>query len=92
MVRLNLSIVKMRGVAIGPYCHQDFFIIMDRLFGTLDQRINAWKKVLNEHSGNCCGFGKNMDCFHQILKERMIVAYDLAAAFMYLHENRYAFA
>ena len=26
--------------------------------------------------------------FHQVLKERMIVAYDLAVAFMYLHENR----
>ena len=27
----------MRGVAEGDYLHQDFFIIMDRLFGTLDQ-------------------------------------------------------
>ena len=29
--------VKMRGVADGEYLHQDFFIVMDRLFGTLDQ-------------------------------------------------------
>jgi len=78
----------MRGVASGEYLHQDFFIIMDRLFGTLDQRIKAWKKVLTKHSGGCCGCGKDNDVFLQILKERMIVAYDLAVAFMYLHENR----
>ena len=78
----------MRGVAAGEYLHQDFFIIMDRLFGTLDQRVNAWKKVLSQNSGMCCGFGKNNEVFLQVLKERMIVAYDLAVAFMYLHENR----
>lgn len=82
------NIVKMRGVAAGDYLHQDFFIIMDRLFGTLDQRVNAWRKVLQQNSGKCCGFGKNNDVFTQVLKERMIVAYDLAVAFMYLHENR----
>ena len=83
-----LPAVKMRGVAEGEYLHQDFFIIMDRLFGTLDQRINAWKKVLDKNNGICCGIGKNKEVFLQILKERMIVAYDLAVAFMYLHENR----
>lgn len=77
----------MRGVASGEYLHQDFFIIMDRLFGTLDQRVNAWKRVLKKNSG-FCGVGKNHKVFHQVLKERMIVAYDLAVAFMYLHENR----
>ncbi|CAB9498375.1 Inhibitor of nuclear factor kappa-B kinase subunit beta [Seminavis robusta] len=82
------NIVKMRGVAAGSYLNQDFFIVMDRLFGTLDQRINAWKKLLSKNSGCCCGFGKNHEVFMQVLKERMIVAYDLAVAFMYLHENR----
>jgi len=82
------NIVKMRGVAAGDYLHQDFFIIMDRLFGTLDQRANAWKKLLAKNSGCLCGIGKNHEVFHQVLKERMIVAYDLAVAFMYLHENR----
>merc|ERR1719491_714822 len=72
------NIVKMRGVAAGDYLHQDFFIIMDRLFGTLDQRANAWKKLLAKNSGCLCGIGKNHEVFHQVLKERMIVAYDLA--------------
>jgi len=78
----------MRGVADGEYLNPDFFIVMDRLFGTLDQRLNAWKKVLDKNSGVCCGIGQNHDVFRQILKERMIVAYDLAVDFMYLHENR----
>lgn len=84
---IELIAVKMRGVAAGEYLHQDFFFIMDRLFGTLDQRVNAWRALLKKNSG-FCGFGKNKDIFHQVLKERMIVAYDLAVAFMYLHENR----
>ena len=52
------------------------------------QRANAWRKLLAKNSGCCCGIGKNKEVFHQVLKERMIVAYDLAVAFMYLHENR----
>jgi serine/threonine protein kinase len=36
-------IIKMRAVAdINPF-HQDFFMVIDRLYGTLDDRINDWK-------------------------------------------------
>jgi serine/threonine protein kinase len=36
-------ITKLRAVADTNPFHQDFFIVIDRLFGTLDDRINDWK-------------------------------------------------
>jgi hypothetical protein len=33
------------------------------------------------------GRGANKTELHQLLVERMVVAYDLAAAFRYMHEN-----
>ena len=69
--------------------NKDFFIIMDRLHGTLDQRINTWYHDEKRHHGSVFGIiGKNKKFLRDLLIERMTVAYDLAAAFMYLHENR----
>lgn len=62
-----------------------FFIILDRLHGTLNERINTWNREHKRHSGL---FRSNKKILQQLLVDRMTVAYDLAAAFFYLHENR----
>jgi hypothetical protein len=80
--------VKLRGIAAGPIVDRDFFIVIDRLHGTLDQRINAWYHEEKRHRGVAFGFGKNRKLLRQLMVDRMTVAYDLAAAFFYLHENR----
>jgi len=67
---------------------KDFFIIMDRLHGTLDGRINKWYHEDKRHHGHVFGLGKNKKLMRALMIERMTIAYDLAAAFMYLHENR----
>jgi len=67
---------------------KDFFIIMDRLHSTLDQRINTWYHEEKRHHGSVFGIGKNKKLLRELMIERMTIAYDLAAAFMYLHENR----
>ena len=67
---------------------KDFFIIMDRLHGTLDLRINKWYHEDKRHHGHVFGLGKNKKMMRELMIERMTIAYDLAAAFMYLHENR----
>lgn len=66
----------------------DFFIILDRLYETLDQRLNHWIKESKHNQGSLFGIGKRKNVLHDLLVERMTIAYDLAAAFMYLHENR----
>ena len=84
------NIVKMRGMASGDLVSGDFFIILDRLFGTLTHRMNEWHADKKKNSGKkfLGGLGKNKDALKKNLVDRMTVAYDLAAAFFYLHENR----
>ena len=63
-----------------------FFLgrVMDRLFGTLEDKIDAWEKTLAMHKG-CCGVSKNHPAVKELLKQRLLVAYDLTAALTYLH-------
>lgn len=65
-----------------------FFIILDRLHGTLDKRMEMWRDVYRKNHGILCMFDRNRQIIHQLMVERLTVAYDLAAAFFYLHENR----
>ena len=65
-----------------------FFIILDRLQETLDVQINKWHKDHKKFKGSFMGIGRNKRALQELMVQRMTVAYDLAAAFMYLHENR----
>jgi serine/threonine protein kinase len=121
-VLVHPNIVKMRGIsntiqtAEGGRVSLDTFIIMDRLYGTLEDKINTeWiKKQLQinmeflEQSNSCCSFFCGGGCFgnktnknnnsivqneyeyntNQLLKERLLVAYDLTVAFQYMHSLR----
>jgi serine/threonine protein kinase len=83
-----MYLVKLRGMASGSLIDPDFFIIMDRLFATMVVRIEEWRQ---RAKGTLFGMmigKKNKLAQQQLLVERMTVAYDLAAAFFYLHENR----
>ena len=75
-------------MAKGPIVDQDFFIVMDRLHETLDHRIEFWYKEEKKNTGKMLGIGKRPKRLRQLLVDRMTVAYDLAAAFFYLHEHR----
>ena len=58
---------------------------MDRLFGTLEDKIDSWEQALAMHKG-CCGTTKNDGSeVKELLKERLLVAYDLTTALNYLH-------
>jgi hypothetical protein len=81
--------VKLRGFAKGPLIDSYFFIILDRLYETLDQRMNSWYRQNRKNKGIGLGLFRKKRALHETLVERMTVAYDLAAAFFYLHENRY---
>ena len=63
------------------------FFVMDRLFETLQQQIKIWAKQ-KKATSSMLGFKKDKLARQQILVERLIVAYDLAAAFSYIHENK----
>lgn len=80
-------LVKMRAVAEGDFLQRHFFIIMDRLYDTLDVRIKQWKNRHNQAKGNFFGLGADKSQLYQLTVERLTVAYDLAAALAYMHAN-----
>ena len=74
-------------MASGPTLSTGFFIIMERLYETLKEKMNDWKQV----EANCrgiLGLRTNKAELGRLLLERMIVAHDVAAAFWYFHENK----
>ena len=70
----------------------EFFIIIDRLCETLDARMDVWREEMKKQQNKLSIFGpsnKNKKLvLEQLLVERLTVAYDLAAAFWYLHEHK----
>ncbi|KAL7537231.1 hypothetical protein ACHAWF_005697 [Thalassiosira exigua] len=81
------NITKLRGIthsgvngfANGP-C--GYFLIIDRLFETLDQRITSWYGPANK---------EGMEREHVLIDECLIVAIQIAAAIKYMHEHSIIF-
>jgi serine/threonine protein kinase len=86
------NIIKMRAwAACDPLCKDDsYFIVLDRLYDTLDVRIDKWKQTKKKAKGplGIMGLGSNKEALKDLMMDRLLVAYDLSAAFRYLHENR----
>jgi serine/threonine protein kinase len=93
------NIVKLRGCALGTGTfdersqHGRCFIIMDRLDGTLDDRIIEWQHQMRRlksgrlFGGARCGTKRGIKR-HRLLVERLQVATEIASAIEYLHGKR----
>ena len=83
------NIIKVRGFAQGPRIHEDFFIVLDRLYDTLEQRLGQWKgkhKRLNALS-KCMIYDRNGKQRSKLWEQRLHAAYDLSSALAHLHEQ-----
>jgi hypothetical protein len=88
----------MRGYSKGPMFHREFFFIMDCLYNTLDQQIQAWSMELNPNGkpgllkkffgGRGCLNKHNEEVKHAVLLQRLTATYDLASAITYMHKNK----
>ena len=90
------NIVKMRGVfdTDDPF-HPNFFFVMDRLYGTLYDTILEWRK---SSKGEKFDFiqtfrtllkGQNINIWNrEFMKERLLIAHDIASAYRYMHKNK----
>lgn len=89
------NIIKLRGTALDDYLGfeqgpKGYFLIIDRLDETLDERIGKWKKgngkggifTIKRKDSN----GSN-NSTNDLLSEQLNVLLQLAAAFVYLHEK-----
>jgi len=93
----------MRGYSAGPMLDGHSFIVLDRLYETLDQKIVEWRNDSKElhsvvkkagalksmfSSGSSAAKKHRQEAEHDLLLKRMLVAYDLASAFTYMHQNK----
>ena len=82
------NIVKMRGTASTDSLRYDYFIVMDRLYGTLDERIDDWTEQEKMVGGSCCGlWDVDRGRLTEVRLERITALYDVTKAMEYLHEN-----
>jgi serine/threonine protein kinase len=81
------NIIKMRAQSAVPPLDDCFFLILDRLYDTLEQRMEKWRETKKKSKGRL-GIGSNKEALEELMMDRLLVAYDLASAFSYLHENR----
>jgi len=82
------NIVHMRGMATGDPMSETFFVVLDRLFGILLDKMDEWKVTTKKLKGFLGVAGKkNKEALRDLMIEKLIVAYDLAAAFRYMHSH-----
>ena len=83
------NIVKARALArVSPFS-EDYFIMMDRLYDTMEGRIEKWKKKSKRYSGlGGKMFDRNGEKRRELWEERIVAAFDLSAALGYLHSKQ----
>mmetsp|Transcript_11500 Transcript_11500/g.25785 ORF Transcript_11500/g.25785 Transcript_11500/m.25785 type:complete len:443 (+) Transcript_11500:271-1599(+) len=82
------NIIRMRAIAAGDMFDQDYFIVLDRLYDTLEKRIGTWAKTsksLSGVKGKLGGKKKTEEKKQKLLEDRLVGAYDLISAISYLH-------
>ena len=85
-------ILSLRGHANSDPLESRYFVILDRLVSTLDNKLKLWRKdVLRNRGywfGSCLGYVCGKDhVLHRIWMERFTVARDLSSALQYLHSQ-----
>lgn len=82
------NIVKMRSMSTVDAYDSGFFIVMDRLYDTLEKRLEKWKKLKNRSSGLAGKFSDRKGTKAQsLMEDRLVAAFDLSSAFEYLHSR-----
>jgi serine/threonine protein kinase len=83
------NIIKLRSFGTSSPFHEDYFIVMDRLYHSLEKRITVWERRQRRSIGLA---GKIIDRKGtkrmKLYEERIVAAFDLSAAIDYCHKQR----
>uniref|UniRef100_A0A7S2E889 Protein kinase domain-containing protein n=1 Tax=Trieres chinensis TaxID=1514140 RepID=A0A7S2E889_TRICV len=79
------NIIKLRAVGQGDMFDKDYFLVMDRLFDTLCERIERWTFDIKQSKLCMAKFFGGKKTRKTIFANRLGVAKDLAGAMEYLH-------
>jgi serine/threonine protein kinase len=81
------NIIKLRGIAnVDPYS-TDYFVVLDRLYDTLKQRMQKWKRRSTNWKAVTNYVFRPNNC-RKFWHMRLAAALDLACAFEYLHGKK----
>mmetsp|Transcript_45644 Transcript_45644/g.95817 ORF Transcript_45644/g.95817 Transcript_45644/m.95817 type:complete len:832 (-) Transcript_45644:172-2667(-) len=79
------NIIRIRGTLNTPG-HPKYGIILDRLYDTLEVRMEKWKVDVKRYRGKFKGLiGKNKMMLEKVLMDRLVAAYDLSHAMAHVH-------
>lgn len=81
------NIVKLRALAKGNPYSNEYFIVLDRLYDTLEKRLEKWKRRSAATKGLFACFGGDAKA-HSLYEEKIIAAFDLASAIEFLHSRK----
>ncbi len=104
------NIIKLRGIASSPgsagennrvvrdfpaCCfHEDYFVVLDRLYGTLEDRLAHWTKetspnrvVWNHLFGSSISSQRQQKRVDHTFYDRLVACVDLASALAHLHKH-----
>lgn len=79
------SIIKMRAVAYCDPYNSKYFIVMDRLYDTLDHRLLTWRKKLGMSALKPWKLNRTVS---SVMNDKLASAYDLASAIKYMHTKK----
>jgi len=83
------NIIKARALAVVDPFDDEYFIMMDRLYDTMESRIKKWQKKSKRLSGlGGKVFDKRGDKKKELWHERLVAAFDLSDALGYLHRKK----
>ena len=80
-------IIKMRGFSTSPPCSEDFFIMLDRLYHTLGERIERWRKQNKSLSSLLSSSKRRKRKKQELLNQKLCVSHDIGSALRFLHSH-----
>jgi len=82
------NIIKMRACAqVSPY-DESYFIVMDRLYDTMENRMEKWIKRGKRNTGLVGAlFDRKGNKKKDLLEEKLVAAFDLCAAIGHMHDH-----
>lgn len=78
------NIIKLRAL-VGRPGEPNFLMVMDRLYSTLNQKIDEWKAAEKEYKGFLGRFGRRQEDLDHVRLDRMVALYDVSRAIRYMH-------
>jgi hypothetical protein len=84
-------IIKLRGVSASHPCSDTFFLILDRLYDTLTDRMKHWKELGKKKGGfksTIMDKKGNSNREEELLGTRLVAAYEICSALVFLHEKK----